>query len=156
MSENKPGVSISLIVAKPDVNGMPLILAGRRRYKDQPEVYGEEGLWELPGGSLDFGETTQHAAKRELLEETGLDVPEEKLELVHIIEYPVRYGQHWIGFYYYVSVDADAEPRVMEPTKSNGWYWLDEETLLNMKSEEMFAAFYDYMEKNGVIHQVMP
>ncbi len=31
-----------------------------------------EGLWAIPGGRLHFGETLQHAAEREILEETGI------------------------------------------------------------------------------------
>ncbi|MEL6939763.1 MAG: NUDIX hydrolase [Cyanobacteria bacterium J06598_1] len=32
----------------------------------------DTGLWGLPGGLVDWGETCQSAAKRELMEETGL------------------------------------------------------------------------------------
>ena len=32
------------------------------------------GLWELPGGGLDFGENCQEALKREIQEEMGLEV----------------------------------------------------------------------------------
>jgi 8-oxo-dGTP diphosphatase len=34
----------------------------------------ENGIWELPGGGLDFGEDPQACLKRELKEEAGLDV----------------------------------------------------------------------------------
>jgi 8-oxo-dGTP pyrophosphatase MutT (NUDIX family) len=33
-----------------------------------------DGLWELPGGGLDFGETPEACVKRELQEEMGLEV----------------------------------------------------------------------------------
>ncbi len=44
-------------------------LIGRR-----PEGVAMAGLWEFPGGKVEYGETPAEAAQRECLEETGLAV----------------------------------------------------------------------------------
>lgn len=44
--------------------GMPEVLAVTRRHRPDD--------WNLPGGKVDPGETPRHAARRELLEETGI------------------------------------------------------------------------------------
>jgi len=42
--------------------------------KRASDVSSDAGLWELPGGEMDFGEALTHALAREILEETALTV----------------------------------------------------------------------------------
>ncbi len=66
------------------------------------------GLWDLPGGGIEFGETPKEALERELLEETALAA--EQIELLTVAtafaEYEkanTRYQFHHIGIIYKVS-----------------------------------------------------
>lgn len=45
----------------------------------------DNDLWELPGGGLDFGETTQDCLRREIKEETGLVLTTMSKEPVHYL-----------------------------------------------------------------------
>ena len=62
---SRPWIGIGIVVIKDD----QVLLCRRGK---PPNV----GSWTLPGGAQDVGETCEAAARRELLEETGLTVGE--------------------------------------------------------------------------------
>ncbi len=60
---NVPRVAVGAIVVK---DGQVLLVR-----RGQPP---SEGLWAVPGGRVELGETLQEAAEREIMEETGLTI----------------------------------------------------------------------------------
>ncbi|TDF89720.1 NUDIX domain-containing protein [Paenibacillus piri] len=64
----------------------------------------DNGLWGLPGGLMELGETLEEVAKRELFEETGLNA--KSLELFHIFSGKDLYYQYPNGDEVYNVVSA--------------------------------------------------
>jgi 8-oxo-dGTP diphosphatase len=87
-----------------------------------PQAKNERGLWEFPGGSVEFGETLADALKREMLEEYGIHIAVgELLDIVdHIL--PAE-GQHWVSPTYLCTI-LSSEPSIREPHKCAeiGWF----------------------------------
>ena len=84
-----------------------------------------EGEWAFPGGHLEFGETVFETAKREVKEETDLDV--EPVEIVSIAD-EMRYITTDDKHYLNIGVKAlyqGGEPRLREPEKCLEWQWFD-------------------------------
>ena len=87
------------------------------------------GMWTVPGGKPDDGETLVDAAIRETWEETGIHLTPRMLELFGKTD-DVANGLHYINVHYRVK-DVKMMPSVIEKGKCAGWYWFDMDKLPN-------------------------
>jgi len=108
--KNRPKVGVGVIVVK---DGK--VLLGKRK-----GAHGE-GTWAFPGGHLEFFETLEDCAKREVLEETGIEVRNlQKFTYTNDV-FPIE-QKHYITCF--VKADyASGDVRVIEPDKCEEWKW---------------------------------
>jgi ADP-ribose pyrophosphatase YjhB (NUDIX family) len=85
----------------------------------------EAGTWGLPGGKIDFGEPARETARREILEELGIEIEVTGLACISEI-LDQGDGRHWVSPIFFARV-VSGTPRLMEPEKHGGfgWYALD-------------------------------
>lgn len=111
------------------------VLLGKRH--DDPEkassLLNGAGKWTMPGGKLDFGETFEAGATREVLEETGVAL--NKLQVICVNQDMVETA-HFITIGLF-SDDFSGEPKVMEPDEITEWRWFD---LGNLPSPMYFPS----------------
>ena len=88
-----------------------------------PLAKNERGLWEFPGGSVEFCEKLADALKREMREEYGLEIEVRRLLDVadHILP---DEGQHWVSPTYVCAITS-GEPQILEPGKCTDIGWFD-------------------------------
>ena len=66
------------------------------------------GVWSIPGGGIEDGESPEDAARREFYEETNLEV-NGNLDLVGFIDRYNKDGTYLKGFMYVYSLEVDEE-----------------------------------------------
>ncbi len=85
------------------------------------KAYNERGKWEIPGGSVEFGETFKQAIIREIKEE--LDIEIEVLELLGLTDHIIlEEKQHWVAPTYICKI-IKGKPKILEKDKCEEFDW---------------------------------
>ncbi len=127
----RPKVGVSVIVMK---DGK--VLLGKRK-----GAHGE-GSWAFPGGHLEFCESLEDCAKREVAEEVGITIKNVK-KLTFTNDIFKEENKHYITCF--VTSDYDAgEVKNMEPNKCEAWDWF----LWNKFPEHLFLALQNLLKEN--------
>lgn len=112
MQKSSPRVGVGVIVLRDG-----LVLLGQRLGSHGA------GTWALPGGHLEYGESVEQCAIREVEEETGLRltevIPGPYVNNVFVLE-----EEHYVTLVVLATTFQD-EPVVREPTKCASWGWFE-------------------------------
>lgn len=132
---NQPKVGVATII-KNDKNEILLgFRIGKLGYR----------TWGLPGGKLDFGEDTKECAKRELKEETNLDVDVDDLTLAGVTSAIYDEETHYITIIYEAKKYKN-EISLTEPEKCEKWEWFSLDNLPN----SLFLPLNNYVLSGGL------
>ncbi len=103
------------------------ILLGKRNEdpdKADSELHGE-GTWTMPGGKLEYGESFEEGARREVSEETGIKLNSTK---VICINNDKNEHAHFVTIGLF-SDNFEGEAKVMEPDEITEWQWFTSQEL---------------------------
>ncbi|NDK09845.1 NUDIX domain-containing protein [Candidatus Gracilibacteria bacterium] len=105
-----------------------------------------EGKYSPPGGHLEYGETIEECAVRELYEETGL-IAQEKNVIVYgtLNEIYPNNEKHYINISTFIT-EFTGELKNMEPDKLEKWEWLSWEEIIKL-GDKNFLPVQNFIEK---------
>ncbi|EAR82760.1 NUDIX hydrolase (macronuclear) [Tetrahymena thermophila SB210] len=115
------------------LNSKDQILLGRRM---------DNKLLSLPGGKIEFGESLEACAKREVKEETDLDLEINKIGQVGV----VNVNRPQMGFHsvciiqcYFVTEEESNHIKNTEPHKCYGWQFYDIDALSSQEIQQQLG-----------------
>jgi len=130
----RPGVGV-LVILKCNNS----ILLGKRKGSHG------DGEWSFPGGHLEFGETIEDCGKRELIEETGIDLSKlTPIDAGYTNDIFYCDNKHYITLYNIYNLPTKITPELKEPDKCFEWRWISLEKL----PEPLFLCVINYLKKN--------
>lgn len=133
MKQARVGVSIILI------NKNKEVLIGKRKGSHG------EGMWAVPGGKLDPGESYKECCDRELMEEVGVKFRDYRKEGFSE-DFFSKNGEidQFTTLYFSVrDIDPDIEIQNLEPEKCEGWEWVPIKEI----SKNLFCDTYNQINK---------
>ncbi len=125
-----------------------ILLGKRHPDPDKADsAFRSAGEWALPGGKIDWGETLEEAAIREVKEETDITIINPEVISVHNCKNEYAHfltvgllAREWSG-----------GPKVMEPDEMVEWGWFSLDNLPTPRYFPSFEVIDNYLQKKFYI-----
>jgi len=102
------------------------------------------GTWSIPGGHMEFGESFEQTARREVMEETGLSIDNIRFAAVTNDVFADD-NKHYISVWL-LSDAAVGEPAITEPDKFVDQQWIDIDAL----PDPLFASWNELLKSEFI------
>lgn len=129
----KVGIGVMIL------DGNKILLGHRSKNRKDTGGFYEVDCWTVPGGKQEYNETFLEGAKREVKEETNLDIDE--LELFNASD-DIQPDRHYITLQI-IAKKYSGKLKIMEPTKEDDWQWFDLDDL----PEKLYSPSRKFIEK---------
>ncbi|MEK7160166.1 MAG: NUDIX domain-containing protein [Patescibacteria group bacterium] len=142
----KVGAGLGVIL----IHDGKILLGKRHPDPDKADsAFKSAGEWCLPGGKLDFGETFEQGAIREVKEETGITITNPQVISIHNFK-----NEH--AHFMTVGIIAKSwkgEAKVMEPDEITKWQWFSLKKLPYPRYFPSFGVINNYLKNKFYIKE---
>lgn len=129
----RPGVGVLVILRHND-----MVLLGKRKGSHG------NGEWSFPGGHLEINETIEECGKREVFEETGINIIHTSIiDNEYTNDIFEEEKKHYITLYQKYNLDELIIPELLEPEKCFEWGWFN----INNLPKPLFLCVKNYLIK---------
>lgn len=135
--KQRPLVGVAVVVCKDHQ-----FLLGKRK-----NSHGA-GCWQFPGGHLEFNESIEACAAREILEETGITIKNLRLTTFTNDIFKQEH-KHYVTLFVLADYDAGIV-QVKEPDKCDEWGWFSPEDL----PSPLFLPILNLFERNITLQRL--
>lgn len=118
ITDNFPRIGVGVLL----LNGSNQILLGRRK-----NSHGES-TWGPPGGHLEFGESLEACAIREMLEETGVAIENPRFFAMSNDVFKAE-NKHYVSLFMTARLSNNQTVQNLEPHKVEDWQWFSLDAL---------------------------
>lgn len=119
-----------------------------------------DDFWALPGGNVELNEASEHAVRRELFEELGIEIGEITLSIIaeNFFQHADK-THHEIGFYYRATLTSSIKSVIgheefhgKEINKGLLFRWFNRADLSSIKFQPSFLTDVLKMDTSEILH----
>lgn len=114
-----------------------------------------EGKWNGLGGKLEPDESALECARRELKEESGLDLPEDRFRALGTLHFPnfkAHKNEDWLAFVYVARVEESDLSNLIAESPEGKLHWIPARDLLSLNLWPGDRLFIPLVAENKPFH----
>ncbi|HOX40781.1 MAG TPA: NUDIX hydrolase [bacterium] len=100
------------------------------------------GFWDIPGGSVEDGESVSEGLRREVKEETGLSITDDP-KIIGFIEFVDKVKDtHFVKLVFSSSVEAEDDSVVVNSSEHSEYRWVAKSEVDNLRLVEYLGTIF--------------